>query len=146
MLVAGQKTQALVLSQWSQDAVNCSIKVAGKAIVAGDQLKLLGVTLDRLLHFGPYCRNLRQRVRPRTAQLRRLTGRDWGPEERQLRTVASGYVCQGCPRARGGGLAAGCVPVSPGVSGEGAEGSRQGGDRRPTVHPTSANLACPNLN
>ena len=92
MLVAGQKTQALVLSQWSQDAVNCSIKVAGETIVAGDQLKLLGVTLDRLLHFGPHCRNLRQRVRPRTAQLRKLTGRDWGLEERQLRTVASGYV------------------------------------------------------
>ena len=30
MMVAGQKPQALVLSHWSQDAVNCSIKVAGE--------------------------------------------------------------------------------------------------------------------
>ena len=92
MTVAGQKTQALVLSQWARDAVNCTVKVAGETVVAGDQLKLLGVTLDRLLHFGPHCRNLRQRVRPRTNHLRKLTGRDWGLEERQLRTVASGYI------------------------------------------------------
>ena len=92
MAVAGQKTQALVLSQWSRDAVNCTVQVAGETVVAGDQLKLLGVTLDRLLHFGPHCRSLRQRVRPRTAQLRKMTGRDWGLEERQLRTVASGYI------------------------------------------------------
>ncbi|KAF0292595.1 RNA-directed DNA polymerase from mobile element jockey [Amphibalanus amphitrite] len=82
MQVAGEKTQALVLSQWSRDAVDCTLCVAGKTVTAGDHLKLLGVTLDRLLHFGLHCRNLRQRVRPRTAQLRKLTGRDWGLEER----------------------------------------------------------------
>ena len=92
MTVTGQKTQALVLSQWARDAVNCTVKVAGETVVAGDQLKLLGVTLDRLLHFGPHCRNLRQRVRPRINQLRKMTGRDWGLEERQLRIVASGYI------------------------------------------------------
>ncbi|XP_043207002.1 uncharacterized protein LOC122373221 [Amphibalanus amphitrite] len=92
MQVAGEKTQALVLSQWARDATDCSLRVAGKIVSAGDHLKLLGVTIDRLLHFGPHCRNLRQRVRPRTAQLRRLTGRDWGLEERQLRTIANGYV------------------------------------------------------
>ena len=92
MTVAGQKTQALVLSQWSRDAADCTVKVAGEAVVAGDQLRLLGITLDRLLHFGPHCRALRRRVRPRTAQLRKLTGREWGLEERQLRTVANGYV------------------------------------------------------
>ena len=92
MMVAGQKTQALVLSQWSRDAVNCTFKVAGETVTPGDQLKLLGVTLDRLLHFGPHCRSLRQRVRPRTAKLRKLTGCDRGLEERQLRTVSTGYV------------------------------------------------------
>ena len=92
MRVAGQKTQVLVLSQWSRDAVNCTVKVAGETVVAGDRLKLLGVTLDRLLHFGPHCRSLGQRVRPRVCHLRKLTGRDWGLEERQLRTVANGYV------------------------------------------------------
>ncbi|KAF0307979.1 putative RNA-directed DNA polymerase from transposon BS [Amphibalanus amphitrite] len=92
MTVAGQKTQALVLSQWPRDAANCSVKVAGETVIAGDQLKLLGVTLDRLLHFGPHCRSLRQRVRPRTAQLRKLIGREWGLQEQQLRVVASGYV------------------------------------------------------
>ena len=44
MRVAGQKTQVLVLSQWSRDTVNCTVKVAGEMVVAGDRLKLLGVT------------------------------------------------------------------------------------------------------
>ena len=76
MRMAGQKTQVLVLSQWSRDAVKCTVKVAGEAVVAGDCLNLLGVTMDRLFHFGPHCRSLRQRVRPRIAHFRKLTGRD----------------------------------------------------------------------
>ena len=92
MVVAGEKTQLLVLSQSAADSADCAIKVAGKVVQAADHLKLLGVTFDRLLHFGAHCRSLRARVRPRTMQLRKLTGRSWGLEERQLRTVASGYV------------------------------------------------------
>ena len=55
-------------------------------------LNLLGVTLDRLLHFGPHCKRLKQRTRPRLGHLRCLTGRDWGLGEKQLRTVTNGYV------------------------------------------------------
>ena len=50
------------------------------------------MTLDRTLTFGPHCRSLRRRVRPRTAQLRLLTSRSWGLQEQQLRAVANGYV------------------------------------------------------
>ena len=39
-----------------------------------------------------HAESLRKRVRPRTAQLRRMTGRSWGLEEQQLRIVANGYV------------------------------------------------------
>ena len=92
MEVAGQKTQLLVLSQNHRDAVGCHIRVAGQLVEGGAELKLLGVTLDRTLGFGPHCRNLRRRVRPRAAQLRRLTGRSWGLQEQQLRAVANGYV------------------------------------------------------
>lgn len=92
MAVAGQKTQVMVLSQWARDALGCSIKVAGVTVTARETLNLLGVTLDRLLHFGPHCRRLKQRTRPRLDHLRRLTGRDWGLGEKQLRTVANGYV------------------------------------------------------
>ncbi|KAF0306566.1 putative RNA-directed DNA polymerase from transposon BS [Amphibalanus amphitrite] len=92
MRVASEKTQVLVLSQAPKDAVDCYIKVAGETVAAGAQLKLLGVTLDRTLHFGAHCRNLRQKTRPRIAQLKRLTGRDWGLREQQLRAVANGYV------------------------------------------------------
>ncbi|KAF0290090.1 Pinin [Amphibalanus amphitrite] len=49
-------------------------------------------TWGRLLHFGEHCKNLRRKVKPRTAQLRKLTGRSWGLQEAQLRTVANGYV------------------------------------------------------
>ena len=58
MWVAGQKTQALVLSKWSGDAVNLTARVAGETVVTGDRLNLLGVTLDRILHSEPHCRNL----------------------------------------------------------------------------------------
>ena len=66
MAVAGEKTQLLVLSQSAADSADCAIKVAGKVVQAADHLKLLGVTFDRLLHFGANCRSLRARVRPRT--------------------------------------------------------------------------------
>lgn len=48
--------------------------------------------LDRILTFGPYCHSLRQRVCPRAAQLRKLTGLSWGLQERQLRAIANGYI------------------------------------------------------
>ena len=55
-------------------------------------MKLLGVTLDRTLTFSPHCCSLRKRVRPRAAQLRKMTGRSWGLKEQQLRAVANGYI------------------------------------------------------
>ena len=82
MRVAGEKTQALVLSQWARDATGLCIKVSGAEVTAGTSLRLLGVTFDRL----------RRKVRPRIAQLRRMTGRSWGLGDRQLRAVANGYV------------------------------------------------------
>ena len=92
MIVAGEKTQVMVLSQWARDAVGLSIRVAGVRVTARATLNLLGVTLDRLLYFGPHCKRLKRRTRPRLGDLRRLTGRDWGLGEKQLRTVANGYV------------------------------------------------------
>ena len=92
MTIAGHKTQLLVLSQWNRDAKNATIKVAGASVGASAQVKLLGVTLDRLLHFGEHCASLRRKVRPRTAQLRKLTGHSWGLREPHLRTIANGYV------------------------------------------------------
>ncbi|KAF0307586.1 putative RNA-directed DNA polymerase from transposon BS [Amphibalanus amphitrite] len=78
MRVSGEKTQLLVLSQQAKDAKDCRIKVAGSTVEARETLHLLGVTLDRLLHFGPHCRRLRRKTRPRINQLRQLTGRSWG--------------------------------------------------------------------
>ena len=92
MTVSGAKTQVLVLSQWARDTVGLSIRVAGAVVMACETLNLLGVSLDRLLHFGPHCKRLKGRTRPRLEHLRRLTGRDWGLDERQLRSVANGYV------------------------------------------------------
>jgi len=92
MQVAGEKTQLLVLSHYYPDSVGCEVKVAGKTVAGGSTLTLLGVTLDRLLHFGDHCRKLRGRSRPRIAQLRQLTGRSWGLQEQNLRTVANGYI------------------------------------------------------
>ena len=92
MRVSGEKTQAIVLSQWARDATGLNIKVSGADVKAGSTLRLLGVTFDRMLNFGPHCTELRRKVRPRIAQMRRMTGRSWGLGERQLRMVANGYV------------------------------------------------------
>ena len=35
MRAASQKNQALVLSQWSRDAVNCTARVAGETVATG---------------------------------------------------------------------------------------------------------------
>ena len=69
MVVAGEKTQVIVLSQWAQDSRDVTVKVAGAPVKAASTLRLLGVAFDRLLHFGPHCAELRRKVRPRTAQL-----------------------------------------------------------------------------
>ena len=69
---------------------------------------LLGVTLDRLLHFGPHCKKLKRRSRPGIEHLRRLTGREWGLQEQQLRVVTDGYVRSSLEHA-----AAAWLPATP---------------------------------
>ncbi|KAF0290009.1 hypothetical protein FJT64_011774 [Amphibalanus amphitrite] len=58
MLVAGEKTQLLVLSQSAADAADCAIKVDGKLVPAADRLKLLGRRHHalRLLQCGGHAR------------------------------------------------------------------------------------------
>ena len=92
MKVAGNKTQVLALSQRHADARDLVLRVDGTAVKGTRHLHLLGVTFDRLLHFGEHCSRLRRKVKPRVAQLRKLTARSWGLQEPQLRTVANGYV------------------------------------------------------
>ena len=101
MRVAGEKTQDLVLFQWARDATGLCIKVSGAEVTAGTSLRLLGVTFDRLLHFGAHCAELRRKVRPRIAQLRRMTRRSWDLGDRQLRAVANGYVRRALEYAAG---------------------------------------------
>ena len=101
MRIAGEKTQALALSQWARDATHLKVKVAGAEVTAGTSLRLLGVTFDRLLHFGAHCSELRRKVRPRIAHLRCMTGRSWGLNET---AQSSGkWLRERGPRVRGGG-------------------------------------------
>ncbi|KAF0287427.1 Sperm-associated antigen 6 [Amphibalanus amphitrite] len=106
MSIAGQKTQALLLTQRSRDERGVQLLVNGTQVTGGTSLHLLGVTFDRLLHFKDHCDSLRRKVRPRTAQLRRMTGRTWGLREAQLRTVANGYVWGALEYAAGAWLPA----------------------------------------
>ena len=92
MRLVGSKTQALVLSQHYVDDRDFHIRVDGTEVSGARHLHLLGWTLDRQLHMGEHCARLRRKVRPRVAQLRMLTGRSWGLQEPQLRTIANGYI------------------------------------------------------
>ena len=78
MEIAGQTSQALLLTQRGTYKREVELKVNGKRVTGGTSLNLLRVTLDRLLHFRDHCDKLRQKVRPSTAKLRRMTGRSWG--------------------------------------------------------------------
>ena len=93
MQLAGHKTQVLVLSQRYQDARDFCVKMDGGRVPGERHLYLLGVTIDRQLHFGEHCSRLRHKVKPCVAQLRKLTGRSWGLEEPKPRTMTKGYVC-----------------------------------------------------
>lgn len=118
MVVSGEQTQVLVLSQWAKDAVDLSIRVAGAPVEARETLNLLGVTLDRLLHFGPHCKKMRRRTRPRLEHLRRLTGRDWGAG-RAAASHCGQRLRERRPRARRTSVATGRVPLPRGSVGEG---------------------------
>ena len=78
MEIAGQTSQALLLTQRGTYKREVELKVNGKRVTCGTSLNRLRVTLDRLLHFRDHCDKLRQKVRPSTAKLRRMTGRSWG--------------------------------------------------------------------
>ena len=64
-------------------------------------LRFLGVTFYRLLHVGAHCSELRGKVTPRIAHLRRMTDRSWGLNETQSRMVANGYVRGALQHAEG---------------------------------------------
>ena len=63
MTVGHDKTKLLVPSHSADSGADCTIRVAGKTVRAPDQLKLLSIALDKLMHFGAHCRNLRARMR-----------------------------------------------------------------------------------
>lgn len=82
MRIAGNKTKALVLSQWHRDAKDYKLRVDGAEVRGGPHLKLLGVTFDRLLHFGEHCARMRRKAKPRISHLRTMTSRSWGLQEK----------------------------------------------------------------
>ena len=81
-----------MLSQRYQDASHIHIRVDGARVPGARYLHLLGVTLNRQLHMGEHCARLRKKVKPRVAQLCKLTERSCGLQEPKLRTIACGYV------------------------------------------------------
>jgi hypothetical protein len=63
--LAGDKTQALFLSQWARDVTTAKrtrLFMDGKRALFVDLRKLLGVQFDRLLHFGDHFAALKRRV------------------------------------------------------------------------------------
>ena len=100
MVLAGEKTQLLVLSQKARDAVGCTIKVSGKTVRAGDSLVLLGIEIDRRLQFGSA--HSRQWIRPGGGHWSTLPAT--APShveliEREMRAAA--WIVTGCPHAGG---------------------------------------------
>ena len=124
------------MSQRSRDAKDAVIKLSGELVRATPTVKLLGVTIDRLLlHFGEHCANLKREARPGTAQLRKLTSHSWGLREARTPPAHGGqWLRPRRHRVCGARVAPQGVPLPPGAGGPGAARSGSHRDRIPDIN------------
>ena len=93
--IAAEKTEALVVSV---DPCQVNAKVQPRLVLNGTVLrynpqpKILGVTLDSQLRFGPHARLATKRLDSRLNICKALSGTTWGADERTLRDTYVGYV------------------------------------------------------
>ena len=92
MVIAAEKTQVLVLSQNAKDVKEVKLKIRGKEIKQSPHIKILGVTLDRLLHFGKHAMEVGRKTMRRCRQLAQVASRSWGTDVKTRKTMVSSYV------------------------------------------------------
>jgi ribonuclease HI len=94
VLVSTSKT---VCTLFTLDPVETNGKVKPRLHLNGELIphdeapKLLGVRIDGQLTFGPQCRDVKIRLQKRLKVLRALTGRTWGRDTKNLRSLYIAY-------------------------------------------------------
>ena len=93
--MAAEKTEAVVITS---DPTQVSAKCRPPLLMNGRQLsysaepRMVGVTLDSQLRFGPHARHAAAKLSARTNMLRALAGSSWGADEHTLRTLYVGHA------------------------------------------------------
>ena len=134
MEIAGQTSQALLLTQRGTYKREAELKVNGKRVTGGTSLNLLRVTLDRLLHFRDHCDKLRQKVPTKHSQAEANDGKVLGT----LRAAIEDGRQWLRPRRlglRGWSVAAGSISVACSAGRARVPGDGAGGNWLPRVHP-----------
>ena len=63
------------------------ITIADKEIRSVEEVKFLGITLDRNLNLNRHCETIARKARSRLMRLCRSTGSNWGLNAESLRTI-----------------------------------------------------------
>ena len=92
MQIAPQKTQLMIFTQLAGEREKGNIWVHGHKINAQHTIKILGVTLDRLLHMGAHCKEVRAKTCQRLNQLNQVCNRQWGTEEKTREILVKSYI------------------------------------------------------
>ena len=93
MIIATEKCETSLFTTHSKEAnTKLNVILQGKILDTNPTPKFLGVTYDRLLNFGKHCSLIRQKLRQRSKCLAALSGKDWGANRADLRTIHLAYV------------------------------------------------------
>ena len=93
MQLAPEKCESMILTQWAKEANHqLDIRIKDHTLRTVNCTTFLGVTLDRLLHFGNHVTKIKKKANARIRQLSALAGRSWGAKTNILRSVYTTYI------------------------------------------------------
>ena len=93
MIIATEKCEVSLFTTHSKEAkMKLNVFLLGKMLNTNSTPKFLGITFDRLLNFGQHCNNIRQKLRQRVRSLCAISGKDWGANRNDLRTIHLAYI------------------------------------------------------
>ena len=83
--ISAEKSTATLFTTWSNEvSKTLNIKMDDTTVPTVKNPKILGLTFDNMLNFGPHCKNIKERVQSRNNVLKCLAGSTWGKEKETL--------------------------------------------------------------
>ena len=83
--ISAEKSTATLFTTWSNEVSTVlDIKMDNKTVPTIKNPKILGLTFDNMLNFGPHIKNIKERVQNRNNVLKCLAGSTWGKDKEIL--------------------------------------------------------------